>query len=116
MKRIILVVFMALALTGCVQSVGNPKADAANNLIAMKANSITVFQGIADGCQKSLIAPAQCQKAQELYPKVQLAFRTAEDSLALAVSSGDMTQANANAAVLQSLLNDVTAIKAGGLK
>ena len=113
MKRLLLAIIFTVALAGCVQSVGNPIADATNNLISTKSNVIEVFKGIATGCQQGLIPVSQCQKAEALYKKVPAVYQAAADSLTLAETSGDMTKTDENSKALTDLLSELTAIKGG---
>ena len=108
--------FGGFTLTACTPSVGNPMADAANNLINTKADAITVFQGIDLGCKQGMIPAADCLKASNLYKKVPSTYQAANDALVLAEQTGNMTQADASAKTLTDLLTDLQAIKGATTK
>ena len=111
MKLMLLTVSLLALLAGCVQSVGNPMADATNNLINTKADAITTFTAVAQSCQAGALPAADCTKAQDIYSKVPDAYKAADDALILAVQTGDMTQADAPAKTLSELLTDLVKIK-----
>ena len=101
---------LLLFLAGCAQSVGNPMADAANNLIATKKNAIVAFEAVSASCQQSLLPKETCMKMPLFYDNFQLAYKTASDSLILAVATGDAPKSDV-VIPLNTLLQDILQIK-----
>jgi hypothetical protein len=111
LKRNLIGVVLCILLVSCTQSVGNPYADATNNLIQKKQEAIVLFQGISDGCKQGLIPTDSCAKAKDLYQKVQEAYKIAEDALILSVQTGDSQRAQETAIALNNLVADIAKLK-----
>lgn len=109
---------LVLILSGCVgatnqnpDQVAQATATMANTLTVTKETVIDIFTTISDNCQRKFMDTQTCAKAEKLYLQIQPAIDAAEQSVIIAASTGDLTQANANQAAVNGLVAELMTIK-----
>lgn len=118
MKVFKILVIFSFLLSGCAGTTAqNPDQIAqatgtmANTLLVTKRTAIEVFTTISNKCQVKMLDTTTCAKAEQLYQKIQPSINAAEQSVIIAATTGDLTQANANQAAVNGLIADLMALK-----